>query len=185
MSLAKGIVFEAKRYWSPVGKAAPPDSLPDVSRFGNDGTFTTAPDWVQLSSGLWVMDFVAASNELVTVGDIGTARTLVFWLKPDSTTESILEELAATGITCSSSSMVYGSWDNCFVNGVDTNTMTTAWQHVAVTSTTDVTMSAFRLGLVDTTYLDGMLSLVRAFLYELSQDAINKIYAAERAYFGV
>ncbi len=56
---AKGCVFEGKRFRSPDG-VAPPLSLPDMSRFGNDGVFgagAAAPTWVRLPSGLWVLYF--------------------------------------------------------------------------------------------------------------------------------
>lgn len=62
-----GIVFEGQRFWSPYGAVAPPAAIwPDVSRYGNDGTITTAT-WVQLPSGLWVLDFNSATPDYVTI----------------------------------------------------------------------------------------------------------------------
>lgn len=180
-----GLVFCGKRYWSPYGSTAPANSLPDVSRYGNDGTFTNTPVWTQLPSGIWTIAFTAASSQLITIGDIGVAKTICFWLKPDTTTESIIEELAATGISCNAGSMVYGSWDDCFINGTNTDTITTNWQHIAITSTTYVTMSAFRLGLVNVTYYDGSISLPVVYWDEFSQDEINRNYESERHLFGV
>lgn len=180
---AKGILFEARQYR---GTVTPPASLEDVSRWGNDGVFTTAPTWTRLPSRLWYLDFVAASSQLVTIGDIGKAKTLVFWVNLDSTTESILEELAANGILANAGAMVYANWDNCFIDGVDTDTITASvWHQVAITSTTDVTMSAFRLGLVNVTYLDGGIAHPIVFAYELSHGQINKLFEAERRFFGV
>lgn len=63
---ARGLVLEGKRFWSPDG-VAPPASLPDVSRFGNNGTFTNNPTWVQLPSGLWVLNFVRASSQYISI----------------------------------------------------------------------------------------------------------------------
>ena len=180
----KGILFEARQYR---GATTPPATLEDVSRWGNDGVFTNAPTWTRLlPSGIWHLDFVAASSQLVTIGDIGKARTLVFWVNLDSTSESILEELAANGILANAGTMVYANWDNCFVDAVDTDTITAGvWHQVAITSTTDVTMSAFRLGLVNVTYLDGSIEHPIIFDYELSQGQINKMFEAGRRFFGV
>ena len=48
-----------------------------------------------------------------------------------------------------------------------------------------VTMSAFRLGLVNVTYLDGGICNPTIYAYELSQGQIAKHFEAERRLFGV
>lgn len=180
---ASGILFEGRQYR---GAVTPPATLEDTSRWGNDGVFTNAPTWTQLISELWYLNFVAASSQLVTVGDIGKARSLAFWVNLGSTTESILEELAANGISVAAGTMSYTNWDNCFVDGADTDTISASvWHQVVVTSTTPVTMSAFRLGLVNVTYLDGGICHPVAFQQELNQGQINKHLEAERRLFGV
>ncbi len=179
----KEILFEARRYR---GKTTPPASLEDTSRYGNDGVFTNAPLWTRLLSKAWYIDFVAATLQLITVGDIGSAQTIEFWVNLDSTTESILEELAANGISAAAGSMVYPNWDDCFVDGENTDTITAGiWHHVAITSATPVPMSAFRLGLVNVTYLDGGICICRVYGYEVCQGHIIKHYEAERPQFGV
>lgn len=178
----KEILFEARQYR---GETSPPATLEDASRYDINGVFTNAPLWTRLPSKAWYIDFVAATLQLVTIGDIGRARTIEFWVNLDSTTESILEELAATGISAGAGTMAYPSWDNCFINGVDTDTIIAgAWRHVAITSTTLVTMSAFRLGLVNVTYLDGGICNLIVHADELSQGRINKHFQAERSLFG-
>lgn len=180
---AKGILFEARQYR---GTVTPPATLEDTSRWGNDGVFTNAPTWTKLPSRLWYLDFVAATSQLVTIGDIGEAKSIAFWVNLDSTTESILEELAANGILANAGAMAYANWDNCFIDGVDTDTITAGvWHQVVITSTTFVTMSAFRLGLVNVTYLDGGLAHPTVFSYELSAGVINKMFEAGRRFFGV
>jgi len=65
----RGCVFEGQRFWSPPGAAAPPLSLPDVSRYGNDGVFgagAAAPTWEQLPSGLWVLSFDGGDDVVIT-----------------------------------------------------------------------------------------------------------------------
>jgi hypothetical protein len=177
-----GLELEPRTYR---GTVTPPLTWEDASRYGHDGAFTNAPTWTLLPSGLWVLDFISGSSQLVNFGDCDIARTLLFWISPDSTTESILEELAATGVSINAGSMVYGSWDNCFVDAVDTDTIAIGWHFVAITSTTDVTVSAFRVGLVNVTYLDGSIWCPRLFRYELNAGQINKMFEAEKHWFGV
>ena len=162
-----------------------PTRLYDRSRFGNHGTYANITD-KQLPSGLWVRT-LNGSSSIIDCGDLGVARALSIWLNPNSTTESILEEIDNVGVTINAGSMVYGSWDNCFVDAVDTDTITTGWHHLFLTSTTDVDVSAFRLGLVVATFFTGDIApLLR--LYKTSAPSagqIKKIFEAERHWFGV
>lgn len=183
----KGVILAGRKY---TGSTTPPLTWEDESRFSlasgeRDGVFTNAPTWARMPSGpgLWVLGFVAATLQIVTFGDCGVARTLVFWIRPDSLTESILEETAAVGVSINAGTMVYGSWDNCYVDAVDTDTFTVGWHLVVITSTTDVDVSAFRIGILNVTYLDGIIGNLRLFEYELNADQINGIFAAERWYF--
>ncbi len=85
---SKGLVLSGRDY---TGSAEPPATiLEDESREENDGAFLGAgePDWVQLPSGLWVMNFDNA-NDYVTFGNIlAFERTDPFsievWAKPSS-----------------------------------------------------------------------------------------------------
>ena len=161
-----------------------PTRLFNAIRDATHGTYTDITD-VQRPSGLWVRTFNGSSS-IINCGDQGVARAISFWLNPDSTTESILEEIDDTGVTISSGTVVYGSWDNCFVDAVDTDTITPGWHHLFLTSTTDVDVSAFRLGLVNTTYFTGDLApLLKLFRYAPSAGQIKKIFEASRHWFGV
>ena len=79
----------------------------------------------------------------------------------------------------------YGSWDNCYVDGVDSDTITTGWHHVALVSTTDIAMTAFRFGLVNTSYMAGNVSDIRPFSYTRTSGQILDSYTAMRKIFGV
>lgn len=120
------------------------------------------------------------TSDIITCGNIGTARTLCFWFKPDTTTESILEEIDDVGVTINAGSMVYGSWDNCFVDGVDIDTATKNWHYIALTSTTDVDVSAFRLGLVNVTYFGGLIGEVLVYSRELTPQEILHNYLSTK-----
>ncbi len=117
-------------------------------------------------------------DEMIDIGNIGTnIRTLSFWINPDGN-ESILEEVDNTGPSIAGGSMSYGSWDDCFVDGVNTDVISAAWHHVMLTSTTSVDMSAFRLGLVNVTYFDGGFGEVAAWTVEY------KVAGAKQHYQG-
>ncbi len=116
------------------------------------------------------------TSSILNYGDIGIPKTLSFWINLDSITESILEETAGVGVSVSSGTMSYGSWDNCFIDGVDTDTITTGWHHVTLTSTTAVTMSAFRFGLITASYLGGNVAHCRAWTTEQSNTEIVQEY---------
>lgn len=73
MSKVRGLVLEGFSPRAPLGAVAPALSLPDVSRFGNDGVFTDVT-WVQLPSGLWVMSF----NGATSVSNHGTDDSLIY-----------------------------------------------------------------------------------------------------------
>ena len=80
----------------------------------------------------------------------------------------ILEETAGVGVSISSGTILYPSWDNCYIDNVNADTITTGWHYVLLTSSTNVTMSAFRLGLITASYFGGDLARVRAFNTSLS-----------------
>ena len=140
---------------------------------GNDGTVSGAT----ITENSYDFD---GTNDLITIGNVGTtAKTLSFWVSLDSTTESILEETDNVGVSVSSGTMSYGSWDNCFIDGVDTDTITTGWHQVILTSTTDVDVSALRLGLVNTAYFDGQISGLKIWNEVLDVSQINYLYSKE------
>ena len=135
------------------------------------GTWTTTGD---------AYDF-DGTDDIITIGNVGTtAKTISFWVNLDSTTESILEETDNVGVSVSTGTMSYGSWDNCFIDGVDTDTITTGWHHILLTSTTNVDISALRLGLVNTTYFEGSLAQIRMWNKELSTEEIAQDYQMYR-----
>jgi len=80
---ATGYVFKPRVY---IGSEPPATVLEDESRFGNNGAFKAdgEPDWVQLPSGLWVLNF-DHSDDMITVPHHSslalTAWTITAWEK--------------------------------------------------------------------------------------------------------
>lgn len=141
-----------------------------IDPYGRDCTVSgSAP--VHTAKG-WTLP---GTDELITIGNIGTnIKTLSFWINLDTTTESILEETDNVGVTVGTGTMVYGSWDDCFVDGVNTDTIATGWHNVMLTSTTNVDMSAFRFGLVNVTYLDAIVGEITAWTVE--HEVVRALY---------
>lgn len=191
--ISRGVVFEGKRYWSPYGSTSPDVNLPDVSRYGNDGTFkgTGEPAWTQEPSGLWVMSF-DGTDDIVTIGNIGQSiKSCLFWIFPDdNTTRSIADfdggthsieldgsgNLTATGWS-GPTLYVGGSSASAAVNQ-------SAWNCIAVTTTTAFTASAFVVG-EEASFYDGKVGLSMLFFDTITQDEINKTYEATACLFGV
>ena len=108
-------------------------------------------------------------NSYIDFGDIGSdIKTIEFWINPNTTTQSIFEEIDNIGVAIVDGTIIYPNWGNCFVDCIDTDIISVGWHHVVLTSTTNIIMSAFRLGLVDTTFLDGLIDEVRIYNRELS-----------------
>ena len=96
---ARGLVLESRRFRS-LDAVAPPLSLPDVSRFGNDGAMTDVT-WVRQPSGLWVMEFNGTSS-IVNCGShpsiLPDVFTLVVWARSlGALIDSLMLWAATTG----------------------------------------------------------------------------------------
>ncbi len=88
----EGLVFEGFSPRTPLGAAAPAASLPDMSRYGNDGVFTNIAAWTQLPSGLWTMPFNGTTSIITIAANASLSAlpqmTFSVWLKPITTGET-------------------------------------------------------------------------------------------------
>ena len=141
----------------------------DISRYRNHGAFLGAgePDWVQLPSGLWVMDF-DGSNDYVSLGTslngvLNTRATVLAWARADRYTggyDNILSNAAGGQLT--GYNLMYwnnntrvmcwvnigGSYLVCIVNNTPTET---EWVFIATTvdkATTDMWLYVFHSGAI-------------------------------------
>jgi hypothetical protein len=84
-----GLVFDSGILWGSSALTPSTTTLYDRSRFKNNGTFKASgePAWVQLSSGLWVLNF-DGSNDYIDCGTNASVYPLVLtfslWLSPSS-----------------------------------------------------------------------------------------------------
>jgi len=184
-----GIVFKSERS---IGAEPAATVLEDVSRFGNDGSMTTAkPDWVRLPSGFWVMDF-NGSDAVVDVGDIKQdIKTALLWANFDDITSRSLLDL--DGGTHSveidgSSDITATGWSTptIYVDAVVAAAIAavSAWHFIAVTTATAFRVSDFDIG-KEASYFDGKMINIVLLEPTLSAGQIKNIYESERWIFRV
>jgi len=152
--------------------------LPDLEdRIGNnDGGATGSDDGqeLDLSKLRTFKDFVSANSDLIDFGDCGNVKSLVMVINLDSTTQSFLQN-NVNGVSASSGTLAYTDFDNAFVDGVDTNSITTGWHCVIITSTTDVSCTNLELGHIGATYGDFKCAYLATYSEDLSATQIQRI----------
>lgn len=136
-------VLEEKQY---VQTSAPANALVDRSRFANNGTFSNVT-WVQLPSGLQVMDFNGADS-YVEIPDSPSMRmasggTIKAWVFARSAGESSAGQIISKGTGYAGQNGYHIYWQtpgniNTQINaGAETRTQTmtspySTWKHIAV-----------------------------------------------------
>ncbi len=144
----------------------------------SDGTITGA-DWGKDSVERPYLDFISGNSDTVDCGDLGNIKSVVILCNLDTTSENILQN-NVNGISSSSGTLSYTDWDNAYVDGVDTNTITASvWHLIAITSTSDVACTNFELGNISTTYGDLKIAYVATYDHELTAEEIRIITEQE------
>ena len=120
-------------------------------------------------------------NDMINFRNIGVGvKTLAFWLKSDSLTESVLELTSTQSISVSSGTITLsGTWtgSNIYVDGVSSSTIPLrAWKRVVVTTTSAITANAFALGKVGTSYGQILLSDLQFYDVVWTQDDVTYDY---------
>lgn len=117
---------------------------------------------------------VSASSQYVDFGDIGTIRSVAFWILLDTATEKILQLSSSVSIEASSGSISLTGFTagNVYVDGIDTATIgSNAWHHVCIVDTSDITADAFEVGRFETSaYGDITICQIKAFSVSLAAD---------------
>ena len=104
-------------------------------------------------------------NGKLALGNIGTVKTLVLWVRLKTISEEIAECNAGSNpIVASSGTLSYTGFDNAYINEVDTDTIANGWNHIVITGTTGVTAAAMSLGLNGSNY--GDVAFARAIGYD-------------------
>lgn len=145
--------------------------LPDDSGNANTGALFTGRG----------LDFDGV-NDLVDMGNPNiSCKTIVFYINPDSVTaNSILQLRSTTSLALVTGTLTPTGFTSptVYVNGVAGSTVSAgAWQQIAVTTGTTVTVNDMELGRVSAAYFDGKMSNVKVFSTELSAGQIAELYA--------
>lgn len=141
---------------------------------GPDGTVTsTDPSWKseELCVSGKCLEFESSSSQYANIANsIAGVKSVSFWVKPTSTTTSLLVLNGPTGnasLSVSSGTISAGAGftsPTIYVNGKVSSTIAAnQWQYVTVTTSTGITASNMVLGRVNTSYLDGFMDEVKLF----------------------
>ena len=128
-----------------------------------------------IDHSIWHAGGISATKEITlsaaeTIGNIGNIKSIAFRIKPDSTTEKLMEGAANDKlIHINAGTLTYPEFDNGYVNGVETNVIVAdKWQNVTITSSTNVDFSACSLALNNTTVGNFEIEDLRFFTDEKS-----------------
>ena len=120
--------------------------LIDESGNGNVGTVV---------GGISTREGMAFSDAYVDYGAIGNVKTISFRINLQSTTENIFEGASNDlEVYANAGTLTYPDYDNAYIDGIDTDVITTGWHTITVTSSTNVNLTAAKIGIINTTYGD-------------------------------
>ena len=120
------------------------------------------------------------ADDVVTVGSsISGVKTVSFWIRPHSTTQSILDLNGTQSVDITSGTVHANgfSGETVYVDGAVSSTVpTTDWHHVVITTGSSFNASALTLGKISGAYFSGKLDEVRLYNQTLSSDAVRQLY---------
>ncbi len=155
----------------------------DVSGTGSNGTLVNMNRATSVVAGkIGQAVSLNGTNSYINVGVSSTnVKTVAFWFKPNSTTQSILALNSSASITTSGGVLTTAGFTSptLYVDGTITSTVVnTGWHLIVVTTTTPVNANAVTIGLVGSTYFSGVIDDVRIYNRVLSAGEITQLYHA-------
>ena len=119
-------------------------------------------------------------NGKFELGDIGNVKSLAFWINLKNIVVGKPEEIFegdpnAHLILASAGTLSYPDFDNAFVDGIDTDTITTGWHLLIITSTTDVECTDAVLALNNAAFGEFWCSKIIVYDHELSSKEISSL----------
>jgi len=125
------------------------------------------------------------TSDSVSLGSVyNGVKTVAFWVKPNSTTQSIID-LNATATVDINAGTVRGnnfSTPTVYVDGAATTTFPdTAWHHIAITTATGINASAAYLGKIASSYFGGTLDDIRFYSTEFTATQVADLYKSSGA----
>ncbi len=156
---------------------------------GPDATSTsTDPSWEgeELCVSGKCIHFVSTSSQYINVStSVSSVKSIGFWVRPTSTTTSLVVLNGAAGnasLSATSGTLSAGAGftsPTIYVNGVVSSTISAnTWNYITVTTGTGITASNIMLGRVNAGYLNGYMDEVKLYGVALSTSQIKANYAA-------
>ncbi len=157
----------------------------DASPNKNNGIISNAT-WVNEDQCVYgkCLSFSGSSSAKVTAGSsLTNVQTISFWVKPKTTTESIMDLDEGTHtITISSGILTANGFSGTptyYVNGKSTRTIIAGnWQHVEITigSGSAINASSIKAGFDNTNYFNGFLDEIKFYNYIRSSSQAKADY---------
>lgn len=115
--------------------------------------------------------------------NVGTSyngvKSLSFWIKPNSTTQSVIDLNGSAYISFSSGTISATGFTSptIYVDGIVSSTVSnTGWHLITITTATGINANALNLGLVGSTNYKGILDDVRIYNRVLSTTEVSTLY---------
>jgi len=161
----------------------------DSSGNANTGTLTnmsTTTAWVNGAFGT-ALQFDGSDDYVAVSTSISMATgTLSFWLKPNTTTEKIMQLNATNSVEISSGAVSVTGFGTpiVYVDGKQTTTFPdTNWHHITIVSSVGITANAVNFGKISSNYGNVMLDDVRIYNYARTPEQIKQDYNAGKAVY--
>lgn len=165
-------------YWAALDPN-PPTNLLDFSGNNNSLTNHNSIEFTNGKYGTASEHIPSSAQYLSPAVAINNVRSLSFWVNPDSTTNYFISLTPTAYITSDASSLTATGFNNpkIYINGVETSVITAdIWQHIVVTSDTEIDASEFYIGKQAGNYFDGTMDEIRLYNRTFTQTDIQTLY---------
>jgi hypothetical protein len=149
-----------------------------IDRWG--ATLTNTATSVVKDGDVRAMLFDGATSvvETTLANDI---NSVLFWMKPVTDTESIIDLGGGNTITTSGGTLTAAWADNIYVNGAVGTTVTTGkWNLVICTVGTAISLTAIDIGKITATFFSGTMNDIRIVTGVLVAQECSQLYTNER-----
>lgn len=119
----------------------------------------------------------------IELGDVGTIKTILMWIKPDKSTNYLIDLDGGTTTVTLAPALTGTGWTSpsYYIDGKSPTTeytvvRTGVYNFIAITTATAITANAVTVGCIGSDYLDGTVAGVIGLNVTLTQPEIQQIY---------
>jgi hypothetical protein len=145
----------------------------------NSGTSTEA--WNNGATGKFNSSLnFDGTDDYISVGTSVPMNSVSFWVKPTTTTASMINLTGSAYITATSGTISATGFTSptYYVNGIATTSPTltaNAWNYIVVTTGTSITANTLTIGKANSAFTNGQIDDVRIYNYALSAGQVKNI----------